>query len=1764
MRNANPYRNFRDTLHWSLCRLCKTNRTGFKKEVIYGRDLTGIDKTVYSDRIVTELLCIGPEREDGSRLTTVVRDEDAFQRWNRNGKPIIGIYIPESAEQDMTLDQLQQYGRTELNKRIASVVEYVITAASMEKAFPNQKVVLGCSLRIKNPEFDPPLYAEARVIRVERSIYDETQKIYHIGEVKTYSEEDIYKTFRQLQKQYNLRVIRSAEKPPGSANKIWIQITPDSSLEIPYIWSTELNDWIKIAPSTAAEIGAETPQGAQDKADEALRLAREDISGVQNALDSLEVGINTTFADGIIEEAEAKAIETYLNTIGTEKVSVDNRYTSIYSDVLLTGTVKSTLAEAKTLFNIAHADLTGSIRMAISDGRTTATEKADVEVKFTAYRTRLATLATAFETAGNAIASAKAAVATEEAKDYTDDQLSSFVPFIEYTNKLAELQSQIDGSVMTWFEFGQPTAQNYPALEWTTEEMRNIHLGDVYYDKDTGFAYRYTIEQGVHTWTDLKDSDVTKALQDAAEAKDTADGKRRVFIAPPIPPYDPGDLWTQGAGGDILRCVKQKIIGQVYAASDWQKAAKYTDDTRAVQAEENAKNHADQRSTEIAAEINQTIQQTRINLETELAAKAGLNYVDGQFNLVDSELNSMLGNINLITGDVSGITSRIDGLQATSSNLQSRVALNEDALLASNGRMTTFETDVNELAGTMSTTITQLSNIEGTITNQQAQIEANATAITLKASQASLDTLTGEVSDIGAELSVQAGKITLKAESSALATVDSKVTGVRNDLATLEVGVSGISSKVTSLATEMSELEIGGRNLATNSSKFTKIDGFGTYTGITSVVLDEGLIKVVVNSSTGRLYLVVPPGLPFKAGDQFTTSVVYKTDSVAPNNLGVGGKFFKPPASGETGTMPTGRVSQTEDLGDGWRKGVVTLTMPVRADVGETIRLYAYFKDSTDTTDVIVFIKSVKIERGNKATDYTPAPEEVDVSINNVQQYASSVNQKADSISTNVSALTQTVSGHTTSISNAQSSITQLSSSVALKAEQTQVNTIAGQITSVNNQLATLKVDVGGISTHVSSLQSELGALEIGGTNRLLDSESLFVSGLEGGYRLEYRSLNVGKSYMDIEDGTDITISFDVEMVVGTANPRMQVYNSNNPGPKYFTSKTIAFTGAVGDTIKGRFSVETKMFDRANPTRADNYLEFYTTYDTGNFFKITKIKVERGNKTTDWSPAPEDVNAAVAAVGSRVSSAESSITQLSNSISLKAAQTQVDTLVGNVSSVSTQLASLEVSVSGISTVVSSKVSQAEIDDSIAIAKSAKDTRDANEEPQFYWSNYKRQTVEEFKRRTVLGVTGTATYGYLTTEVPWSDSSGGAIIQRFSSTDGTFERRSISTTSWSPWIQVETTAGAQAKVNGLKTAEIDPLKTRMTSSESSITQLSNSIALKASQSSMDSLTGRMNSAESALTVQAGQISSKVSTTDFNGNKLVSLINQTATTVDIDASRINLIGAVTVLSDITGQLGNITAGTIDGVTFKSGTGTSRSFTLASGMAEFIEKDSQSGVEVLTRTTLNDNALAITNSISGEVYYAMQLRADSLLFDTQGGIAEYAHDRILLHRGKESEIAMYANTFASSIISTNTLQLSGKGQTLSIEDETLRYNGSPIGFSGSDLLWSGGVFMQASQSIAPSRSLPDCPNGWLLIWGRYVNGSVSNSDWNFTMIPKRYGILNGGSWHILGAANVNDAVPPVAYKYLYATNTTISGHDRNKSGTESGQVLRYVVAY
>lgn len=163
------------------------------------------------------------------------------------------------------------------------------------------------------------------------------------------------------------------------------------------------------------------------------------------------------------------------------------------------------------------------------------------------------------------------------AKEKAETEVNNFISNT-YTTDINNLQSQIDGQIETFFYDYEPTLQNIPASGWTTNEERKKHEGDLFYWKSKGYAYRFMQDGATWKWQLVQDTDITLALAAAEKAQDTADHKRRVFVVQPEPPYDIGDLWTQGSNGDLMRCKVARASGS-YSASDWEKASKYTDDS---------------------------------------------------------------------------------------------------------------------------------------------------------------------------------------------------------------------------------------------------------------------------------------------------------------------------------------------------------------------------------------------------------------------------------------------------------------------------------------------------------------------------------------------------------------------------------------------------------------------------------------------------------------------------------------------------------------------------------------------------------------------------------------------------------------------------------------------------------------------------------------------------------------------------------------------------------------------------------------------------------------------------------------------------------------------------------------------------------------------------------------------------------------------------------------------------------------------------------
>ena len=140
-----------------------------------------------------------------------------------------------------------------------------------------------------------------------------------------------------------------------------------------------------------------------------------------------------------------------------------------------------------------------------------------------------------------------------------------------YDTIIDSIQNAIDGNIETWFGEEEPTLSNEPAVNWTTDEDKNTHLGDLYYS-DAGVAYRFQMEGAQYVWKMLKDSDITKALADAKAAKDAADAAQEAADAA-------ADRLTAWASDGVISPTEKQGIKDEIARIDADKAnitAQYT------------------------------------------------------------------------------------------------------------------------------------------------------------------------------------------------------------------------------------------------------------------------------------------------------------------------------------------------------------------------------------------------------------------------------------------------------------------------------------------------------------------------------------------------------------------------------------------------------------------------------------------------------------------------------------------------------------------------------------------------------------------------------------------------------------------------------------------------------------------------------------------------------------------------------------------------------------------------------------------------------------------------------------------------------------------------------------------------------------------------------------------------------------------------------------------------------------------------------------
>ena len=185
-------------------------------------------------------------------------------------------------------------------------------------------------------------------------------------------------------------------------------------------------------------------------ADDLVAGAKKDIDDLEKVVGDLDTYVDGAFLDGIVDSTEAKAIETYINSLRTEKADLDARFTEIDTNTYLPATEKTALETAKSTYDTQFTDLIDIINAAIIDNKASSEDKAAVDQAFADYHTAVGNLSAAFQKAADAIALAQAKEAEENANKHTEstflqvaDMIKSKVESEEFTKAISDVNQKV-------------------------------------------------------------------------------------------------------------------------------------------------------------------------------------------------------------------------------------------------------------------------------------------------------------------------------------------------------------------------------------------------------------------------------------------------------------------------------------------------------------------------------------------------------------------------------------------------------------------------------------------------------------------------------------------------------------------------------------------------------------------------------------------------------------------------------------------------------------------------------------------------------------------------------------------------------------------------------------------------------------------------------------------------------------------------------------------------------------------------------------------------------------------------------------------------------------------------------------------------------------------------------------------------------------------------------------------------------------------------
>lgn len=288
------------------------------------------------------------------------------------------------------------------------------------------------------------------------------------------------------------------------------------------------------------------------------------------------------------------------------------------------------------------------------------------------------------------------------------------------------------------------------------------------------------------------------AAKDAADAMEEAGGKARIFTSQPVPPYSVGDLWSQGAGGDILKCERARAKGEEYQANDWMLASKYTDDALAELAKEAAE------AAQGAAD--QAFADAKDAADKALEAKNAADEATARTEVVESQVTEVRQSAKSAQDAADAAQATADDAKEKAGAAENAAGIAQGAAEAAQGSAKDAATSAGEAVSAANEAKKQIGDVAADAAKIREDLEAEiaSVATTMQADYAKKTDLTATESTLRTEIEQSAAAIKLEAGQTYAKKTD--LTDVETSLnAKIEVNSSSIEQVVGEMTTVVAD-----------------------------------------------------------------------------------------------------------------------------------------------------------------------------------------------------------------------------------------------------------------------------------------------------------------------------------------------------------------------------------------------------------------------------------------------------------------------------------------------------------------------------------------------------------------------------------------------------------------------------------------------------------------------------------------------------------------------------------------------------------------------------------------------------------------------------------------------------------------------------------------------------------------------------------------------------------------------------------------------